>query len=128
MIRAAEWRSLYMFGPLSKIQPPPLAMEGVPGSSIPYRYETLEREKRFKEPPVKGPAIPVLEELAKPHIESFNALFDDSGLDRGDTDGRGLLNLGIKDIGQKAVFSRAVKGEPNSENPWGSKLTRECEG
>ena len=96
------------------------------GSSIPHRYETLEREKRFKEPPEKGSSIPLLGELAKPHIESFDALFDDSGLDRGDTDGRGLLNLGIKDIGLRTVFSGAAKGEPN-ENPLRTKLTRACE-
>ena len=96
------------------------------GSSIPHRYETLEREKRFKEPPEKGSSIPLLGELAKPHIESFDALFDDSGLDRGDTDGRGLLNLGIKDIGLRTVFSRAAKGEPN-ENSLRTKLTRACE-
>jgi DNA-directed RNA polymerase I subunit RPA2 len=116
-----------MFGRLSKFQPLSLAVGGMPGSPIPHRYETLEREKRFKEPPVKGPAIPLLDELAKPHIESFNALFDDSGLERGDTDGRGLLYLGINDIGPKTVFSGTAKGEPNSENPRGSKLTRECE-
>jgi len=99
----------------------------MPGPSIPHRYETLEREKRFKEPPTKGAAIPLLDELAKPHIESFNALFDESGLDPGDTDGRGLLSLGIKDIGPKTVFSGPAKGEPNSENSLGTKLTRECE-
>ena len=97
------------------------------GPSIPHRYETLEREKRFKEPPINGPNIPLLEELAKPHIESFNALFDDSGLDQGDTDGRGLLTLGIKDIGPKTVFSGTAKGEPNSENSLGTKLKREYE-
>ena len=69
----------------------------------------------------------MLDQLAKPHIESFNALFDDSGLDQGDTDGHGLLSLGIKDIGPKTVFSGTAKGEPPGENPLRTKLTCECE-
>lgn len=104
-----------------------MAEGGTPGPPIPHRYETLEREKRFREPPTKGAAIPILDELAKPHIESFNALFDDSGLNREDTDGRGLLSLAIKDIGPKTVFSGTAKTEPHGENSLGTKLTRECE-
>lgn len=100
----------------------------MPKRSIPHRYETLEREKRFREPPTNGAATPILDELAKPHIESFSALFDDSGLDQGDTDGLGLLSLALKDIGPKTVFSGTAKGEPiDSENPLGTKLTRERE-
>lgn len=104
-----------------------MAEGGIPGPSTPHRYETLEREKRFREPPATGAAIPILDQLVKPHIESFNALFDDSGLEPGDTDGRGLLSLGIADIGRKTVFSGIAKGEPHNENPLGVKLTCSCE-
>lgn len=86
-----------------------------------HSFETLKREQAFLNPPQKRHVNPVLDQLAAPHIESFNALFDDSGLDRGDTDGRGLLSLGIKDIGSKVVFNTAGS---STENPLGTKL--EC--
>lgn len=70
-----------------------------------HSFETLKREEAFLHPPSKGHVNPALDQLAGPHIESFNSLFDDGGLERGDTDGRGLLSLGLKDIGQKVVFS-----------------------
>jgi len=83
-----------------------------------HSFETLKREKNFLQPPSKGHINPILDQLAAPHIESFNSLFDDSGLERGDTDGKGLLSLGLRDIGQKVVFS----GAGSSENPRGAKL------
>jgi DNA-directed RNA polymerase I subunit RPA2 len=86
-----------------------------------HSFDTLKREKNFLSPPGKGHVNPVLDRLAAPHIESFNSLFDDSGLDRGDTDGRGLISLGIKDIGQKIVFSDA---ESSPGNPKGARLAR----
>ncbi|KDQ21118.1 hypothetical protein BOTBODRAFT_152148 [Botryobasidium botryosum FD-172 SS1] len=87
----------------------------------PHSFETLAREKKFRNPSKTGPTVPILNELVAPHIESFNALFDDSGLPNGDGDGRGLLSLGIKDIGSKVVFDRpGTIGEPGSS--WGNKL------
>jgi DNA-directed RNA polymerase I subunit RPA2 len=83
-----------------------------------HSFETLKREKGFLHPSSKGHVNPVLDQLAAPHIESFNSLFDDSGLERGDTDGKGLLTLGLRDIGQKVVFS----GTGSAENPLGAKL------
>ena len=63
-------------------------------------FSTLEREKRFRNPPKDGASVPILNEFVAPHIESFNALFDDSGLPAGDGDGKGLLSLALKDIGE----------------------------
>jgi hypothetical protein len=42
-------------------------------------FRTLTRERAFRHPPTDGPDIAALEELVKPHIESFNALIDDAG-------------------------------------------------
>jgi hypothetical protein len=67
-------------------------------------FSTLARESAFRHPPTDGSAFPILNEFIAPHIESFNALFDDSGLPFGDGDGRGLLSLAIKDIGERVVF------------------------
>jgi len=43
-------------------------------------FRTLTRERAFRHPPTDGPDIAALEELVKPHIESFNALIDDAGM------------------------------------------------
>lgn len=89
-------------------------------------FNTLAREHLFKNPPKDGAAVPILNEFVTPHIESFNALFDDSGLPAGDGDGRGLLSLGIKEIGERVVFDG--KGEVGSESGqtgWGNRLSSE---
>ena len=59
-------------------------------------FRTLERESRFQNPPKDKSAYPLLYEAVQPHIGSFNAL----------TEGPegGLLNQGIKDIGEKVIF------------------------
>ena len=87
-----------------------------------HSFETLKRERAFRNPPTKGHVNPTLDRLAAPHIESFNSPFDDSGLDRGDTDGRGLISLSLKEIGEKVVFSG---NQSSSGNPRGARLA--CE-
>ena len=101
---------------------------GPPGPSLKAggTFDTLTRERQFKNPPKDGAAVPILNEFVTPHLESFNALFDDSGLATGDGDGRGLLSLGIKDIGERVVFDG--KGEVGSESGpsgWGNRLSSE---
>jgi len=89
-------------------------------TSIPYNmpdgskhtFNTLARESAFRNPPSGGSIFPVLNEFVAPHIESFNALFDDSGLPFGDGDGRGLLSLAIQDIGERVVFDEARQSGP----------------
>jgi DNA-directed RNA polymerase I subunit RPA2 len=77
-------------------------------------FSTLARESAFRHPPTDGPAFPILNEFIAPHIESFNALFDDSGLPFGDGDGLGLLSLAIKDIGERVVFDGARQSSSRS--------------
>jgi DNA-directed RNA polymerase I subunit RPA2 len=96
-----------------------------PGSSK-HTFNTLARESTFKHPPTGSSVFPILNEFVAPHIESFNALFDDSGLPFGDGDGLGLLSLAIKDIGERVVFDGArqsASGESNSG--WGNRLSSE---
>lgn len=98
--------------------------DGSPRISQRPTFNTLEREKRFKNPPKDGHAVPILNEFVTPHIESFNALFDDSGLPQGDGDGRGLLSLGIKDIGERVVFDgKGELGSESGQRGWGNRLT-----
>ena len=46
-------------------------------------FKTLNhvvQEKSFRNPPQNASAYPILNKIVAPHIESFNALFDDLGL------------------------------------------------
>jgi len=79
-----------------------LAMAGSSGRTP--TFDTLAREYSFRHPTNTGSTYPILNEFIKPHLESFNALFDDSGLPLGDGNGSGLLSLAIKDIGERVVF------------------------
>ncbi|KAH9482341.1 putative DNA-directed RNA polymerase I subunit RPA2 [Psilocybe cubensis] len=86
-------------------------------------FNTLAREESFRNPPKDGSTYNILNEFVAPHIESFNALFDDSGLPSGDGDGRGLLNLCLKDIGERVIFDGS--GRADSENGtggWGNRM------
>lgn len=82
-------------------------------------FNTLEREKTFKNPPQKGSSYSILNEFVTPHIESFNALFDDSGLPAGDGDGSGLLSLALKDIGERVVFDGQ---KADGDDSWGNRM------
>jgi DNA-directed RNA polymerase I subunit RPA2 len=78
-------------------------------------FDTVRREKLFRNPPRDKTAYPALQAAVQPHIESFNAI-----LDRG-----GLLDLGLRDIGTKAFFD----GADDAPNPKGNKLSyriKEC--
>ena len=89
-------------------------------------FNTVEREKSFRNPPQNASTYPILNEFVTPHIESFNALFDDSGLPKGDGDGQGLLSLGLKDVGERVVFDGS--GQPGTESGqtgWGNRMSRE---
>lgn len=91
-----------------------------------YRgFDTLKREQSFRHPVKKGSTIPILNEFVAPHIESFNALFDDSGLPAGDGDGRGLLSLGVKDIAERVVFDGTGRSEVDGPAAWGNRMSSE---
>ncbi|KAJ3487257.1 hypothetical protein NLI96_g3666 [Meripilus lineatus] len=92
--------------------------------SVQDTFGTVKREKSFKAPPRDGHSVPILNEFVQPHLESFNALFDDSGLPDGDGDGRGLLSLGIKEIGERVVFDgRGEIGEEGGQHSFGNRLS-----
>ncbi|KAJ5343665.1 uncharacterized protein N7506_003489 [Penicillium brevicompactum] len=57
-------------------------------------YDTLRRENLFQNPPTDHTAYPSLAESIKPHIDSFNALFEDSK----------ILEAGLRDIGTKTFL------------------------
>lgn len=89
---------------------------------MPPTFNTLAREDLFKNPPSKGSTYAILNEFVAPHIESFNALFDDSGLPAGDGDGRGLISLGLKDVGERVVFDGIARADPESgPDGWGNR-------
>lgn len=127
--------------PSSSSSPPspssPLLGEDEPKFYGPTRgdkstFHTLSRERRFRHPPAapstvngsgEGEAsqlsqsdVPALDELVRPHIESFDALVQDP---RG---GKGLLMMGVDDIGEKVVFD----GVAREGAPFGTKITCEC--
>ncbi|PRT52999.1 hypothetical protein B9G98_00619 [Wickerhamiella sorbophila] len=72
-------------------------------------FGTLEREKGYASPPDDKSKYQLLHEAIEPHVGSFNALFEGPG--------GGLLDLGIKDIGKKAVF------DSHTGEELGNKLT-----
>lgn len=87
----------------------------------------MRRESNFKNPPKDGHAVPILNEFVTPILESFNALFDDSKLPRGDGDGSGLLTLGIQGIGERVVFDgKGDIGSESGQRGWGNRLTSAC--
>lgn len=89
-------------------------------------FNTIEREESFNKPPKSSSTYPILHEFVTPHIESFNALFDDSGLPKGDGDGKGLISIGIKDIGERVVFDGTGQiGTESGQAGWGNRLSSE---
>ena len=86
-----------------------------------HTFDTLARESAFKSPSTTGSTVPILNEFVTPHIESFNALFDDSGFAPGDGDGRGLISFAIRDIGERVVFDGA--GPASGQKEWGNRLS-----
>ncbi|OAL19401.1 hypothetical protein AYO20_11645 [Fonsecaea nubica] len=55
-------------------------------------YDTVRRHKLFRNTPKDRSAFPALQAAVKPHIESFNALWDEN-----------LIDAGLKDIGIHTV-------------------------
>lgn len=94
----------------------PLAPSQASSSTSPDNttFHTLTRERQFRHPPVNASDVPALDELVAPHIKSFNALIEDEG----NPGAKGLLQMGVEDIGEKVVFDG--KG---SEGGLGTKLS-----
>lgn len=75
-----------------------------------HQYNTLRREDLFRNPPTDHSAYPLLQKAVDPHILSFNALFP--------TEGKGLIDHGLADIGVKTFFD-----SPNGSSAGANKLT-----
>lgn len=58
------------------------------------KYDTLRRERLFRNPPKDHTAYPALAEAIKPHVDSFNALFG----------GDKILDDALRDIGVKTFL------------------------
>jgi len=71
-------------------------------------FDTIRREKLFRNPPEDKSAFPALIEAGQPHVESFNALFGEGG----------LLDLALQDIGERTIYD----GAEGLANPLGNKL------
>ncbi|KAK3329036.1 hypothetical protein B0H66DRAFT_11117 [Apodospora peruviana] len=74
-----------------------------------HQYNTLRREKLFRNPPTDRTAYPALQEAVNPHIESFNALFRDD-------DKPSLLDHAIAEIGTKTFLDGDERAAPDGKN------------
>ncbi|KAI9720595.1 MAG: DNA-directed RNA polymerase I subunit RPA2 [Candelaria pacifica] len=72
-------------------------------------YDTIRREKLFRNPPKDHTAYPALVAALQPHLESFNALFERDG----------IIDLALRDIGTKTFLD----GEPNQEDGQRNRLS-----
>lgn len=62
-----------------------------------HKFETLRREDLFRNPPKDHSAYPLLQDAIAPHIDSFNALFEEDN---------GLIAKALKDIGTKSYLDQ----------------------
>ena len=69
-------------------------------------FDTLRRERLFRNPPKDHTAYPALVDALHPHVDSFNALFDH----------RDLLGSALVDIGTKVFLDRQTGSLPRRED------------
>ena len=74
-----------------------------------HGFNTLRRERLFRNPPTDQSAYPALQEAVNPHIESFNALF------RND-DKPSLLDHALAEIGTKTFLDGDERAAPAGKN------------
>ncbi|KAI9303075.1 hypothetical protein BJ944DRAFT_166080 [Cunninghamella echinulata] len=85
---------------------------------MPSTFNTLERERLFREPPSTEYGVPILQEAVKPHIESFNSLTEFNG------EQEGLLDYAMKDIGVQTIFDyTSDRHESSKGEALGNKMT-----
>jgi DNA-directed RNA polymerase beta subunit len=77
-----------------------------------HEYHTIRREKLFRHPPTDKTAYPALQLAVDPHIESFNALFQND-------DTPGLLDHALAEIGTKTFLD----GDDRAASTGKNKLT-----
>ncbi|KAL1306682.1 hypothetical protein AAFC00_005353 [Neodothiora populina] len=73
-------------------------------------FDTVKRQRLFRDPPSDKTAYPTLAATIAPHIESFNAIFAENG----------QLYHALRDIGTKTFFD----GDPNTANQGGARRNR----
>ncbi|KAL3419108.1 DNA-directed RNA polymerase I subunit rpa2-like protein [Phlyctema vagabunda] len=71
-----------------------------------HEFDTVRREKLFRDPPKDHSAYPALQAAISPHIESFNALLEKDG----------LLAHGLRDIGTKTFLDGDDRAPPTGKN------------
>jgi DNA-directed RNA polymerase I subunit RPA2 len=71
-----------------------------------HEYNTLRREKLFRDPPKDHSAYPLLQVAVNPHIESFDALFEPDG----------LIARGLADIDTKVFLDGDDRSSPAGRN------------
>ncbi|RDW85230.1 DNA-directed RNA polymerase subunit beta [Coleophoma cylindrospora] len=71
-----------------------------------HEFDTVRREKLFRNPPTDHSPYPLLQAAVAPHIESFNAVFEKDG----------LLAQGIKDIGTQTFLDGDDRLGPAGKN------------
>jgi DNA-directed RNA polymerase I subunit RPA2 len=74
-----------------------------------HEYNTLRREKLFRNPPTDRTAYPALQLAVDPHIESFNALFRNDGT-------ASLLDHALAEIGTKTFLDGDERAAPGDKN------------
>ncbi|KAK3310002.1 uncharacterized protein B0T15DRAFT_406720 [Chaetomium strumarium] len=74
-----------------------------------HEYNTIRREKLFRNPPTDRTAYPALQLAVDPHIEAFNALFRNDGKP-------GLLDHALAEIGTKTFLDGDERAAPASRN------------
>ncbi|RDL36946.1 DNA-directed RNA polymerase subunit beta [Venustampulla echinocandica] len=71
-----------------------------------HEFDTLRRENLFRNPPRDHTPYPALKAAIAPHIESFNAVFEDNG----------LITQALRDIGPKTFLDGDARSPPAGKN------------
>ena len=84
-------------------------MPSVTSTKWSVEYDTIRRQKLFENPPKDRSAHPALSAAVRPHIESFNALFESTK----------NLQAGLEDIGTHVVLDglRQPASGPSADEP-----------
>jgi len=71
-----------------------------------HEFDTVRREKLFRDPPTDHSAYPLLQQAIAPHVDSFNALLEKDG----------LIAQGLLDIGSKTFLDGDDRTGPAGKN------------
>lgn len=71
-----------------------------------HEFDTVRREKLFRNPPSDRTAYPALHAAVAPHVEAFNALLEKGG----------LIDQGLQDIGSKTYLDGDEYAGPAGKN------------